>query len=237
MARRKAPHANRLASLGFRGSRPRKSLSRRTQSRSVRMCYRQSNLPPSLNFPRGSLCASRRTVAHRGGGLSPIGATMPQFQTLTVSDSDKLRFWAKVIRFDGGACWGWRGSVGPNGYAHISIHQKNRLAHRVSYVIHNGELPSNRLVCHHCDNPTCTNPAHLFLGTYRDNTRDSQTKGRFHKARGQAHGRAQFTEAQIAQMRSDWVPLVFTLKMVAAKHGVSINTLKDIIYRKTWKHI
>jgi hypothetical protein len=91
------------------------------------------------------------------------------------------RFWAKVRKSEG--CWEWVGSKIPKGYGNIGISYrppKSALAHRVSWEIHFGPIPGGMFVCHHCDNPGCVRPDHLFLGTNLDNIRDSESKGRFH---------------------------------------------------------
>ena len=76
-------------------------------------------------------------------------------------------------------CWGWIGTKKKNGYAIVSFNSKEQLAHRFSYENFIGEIPKNMFVCHHCDNPECSNPEHLFLGTPKDNTQDCINKGRF----------------------------------------------------------
>ena len=63
-------------------------------------------------------------------------------------------------------------------YGHIEYKRKTYLAHRISWELHNGEIPKGMCICHVCDNPLCINPNHLFLGTYLDNVRDMITKGR-----------------------------------------------------------
>jgi len=78
------------------------------------------------------------------------------------------------------SCWKWSGLKSIKGYGKFK--DSNYLdwrAHRASYTIYVGEIPKGMMVCHHCDNPECCNPSHLFLGTARDNSIDRVNKGRF----------------------------------------------------------
>lgn len=86
------------------------------------------------------------------------------------------RFHALVDK--SGDCWEWTGNKNMLGYGMIWYDGKNIRAHRVSYLIFNGDLSDNLFVCHKCDNPSCVNPSHLFLGTSKDNMRDMIKKGR-----------------------------------------------------------
>lgn len=83
-----------------------------------------------------------------------------------------------------GECWVWQGARSPKGYGRFATKVANgwrlRRAHRVSYEHFVGPI-NELLVCHHCDNPSCVNPGHLFLGTAKDNAQDASRKGRVHK--------------------------------------------------------
>jgi hypothetical protein len=79
-------------------------------------------------------------------------------------------------------CWEWTASLDGRGYGQININKKMHRAHRLSWQIANGrELTKNELVCHSCDNPTCVNPKHLWIGTQKDNMSDCARKNRVYR--------------------------------------------------------
>lgn len=99
----------------------------------------------------------------------------------TLSDRHPIeeRFWAKVDVQGPNDCWPWKGKVNAAGYGYICTGgRKKSLTHRVSYKIANGSIPKGLFICHHCDNPPCCNPLHLFAGNNSDNQRDALMKGR-----------------------------------------------------------
>ena len=88
------------------------------------------------------------------------------------------KFWSNVDIGGEEDCWEWLGACSEKGYGICSKYGGTRLAHRVSWMEANGQIPYSMLVCHHCDNPPCVNPNHLFLGTMKDNLDDCIAKNR-----------------------------------------------------------
>lgn len=84
-------------------------------------------------------------------------------------------------------CWEWQGQRDRFGYGLIYQGPKGALrtflTHRLAYELWVGPIPAGLVICHHCDNPPCVNPAHLFLGTRADNNQDAASKGRHDKPR------------------------------------------------------
>ena len=95
---------------------------------------------------------------------------------MTLTDKDKRRFWAKVQKSD--SCWLWTAYRTSFGYGQFGLGKRLVYAHRISWVLKHGDLDRGKCVLHHCDNASCVNPSHLFLGTLFDNNRDMRIKGR-----------------------------------------------------------
>jgi hypothetical protein len=92
--------------------------------------------------------------------------------------SDIERFNQRYLVNNMTGCWEWVGYKTAAGYGRFMYKRKAIRAHRFSYQYHKGKNPEGYEICHHCDNTSCVNPEHLFLGTAKDNARDRDQKGR-----------------------------------------------------------
>jgi hypothetical protein len=104
--------------------------------------------------------------------------------------------------------------------------------HRASWMIHHGAIPEGMFVCHHCDTPSCVNPAHLFLGTAKDNMQDCAKKGRLAVASGERNSSAKLTDQQAEEIRTS----PSSVKTLAMLYGVSIWTVYDIRSGRSRQH-
>lgn len=142
------------------------------------------------------------------------------------------RFWAKVKIADG--CWEWRGSLN-RGRGVIAIDGQPQFAARVSWEMHNGPIPRSLKVCHHCDNPKCVRPEHLFLGTQRDNIQDARAKGRLKINRTYRPDKSATAKLSWKIVREIRTNTIDTLVVLAARYGVCIAAVGNVKNGKTWK--
>ncbi len=159
------------------------------------------------------------------------------------------RFWEKVDKRGSDDCWLWTGCCDAGGYGIIGAGGrggKSLKVHRLSYELHNGSIPIGEgyhgtCVCHACDNRRCVNPAHLWLGTMADDTRDKMEKGRWQggggTSFGEKNGRVKLTEVQVTAIRQDykWHSRTHGSSALARKYRVSCCTICRIVKNKTWK--
>lgn len=142
-------------------------------------------------------------------------------------------------------CLNWQGWKNPKGYGCISRRIEGKLvriyAHRIVMATLIGEnfLYSGLLACHSCDNPSCINPKHLFVGTHRDNTLDMIKKKRHNPwdRRGEVNPKARLTEKQVIKIRKIYKPRVLTHTKLAKMFKVSKECIQELLSRKRWKHI
>jgi hypothetical protein len=118
-------------------------------------------------------------------------------------------------------------------YGRISCNGVRELAHRYSWRYYNGVIPDGANVLHHCDNPRCVRPDHLFLGTQKDNIKDRDKKGRQRSPQGEQHGCSKLKEKDVAAIRAT----DGTLKEIAALFGICWQQVYHIKKRIHWRHI
>lgn len=143
------------------------------------------------------------------------------------------RFWPKVSKGEG--CWLWTAFKNRAGYGMIgSVGHAVLLAHRASWEIHFGPIPTGLFVCHRCDVRACVRPDHLFLGTAAENNSDMNEKGRSRYATlGELNPSSKLTESQVVEIRNSSE----TQRALAAKHGVSKALIYAIRKRLSWRHV
>ncbi len=147
------------------------------------------------------------------------------------------RFWAKVHKTDG--CWLWTGCRSNLGYGDMKgIGAKRMRATHASLLITRGEsVPPGIHVCHKCDNPSCVNPDHLFLGTAKDNMRDAIRKGRFKfptPRRGEANNKAELTWVEVDELRAAYASGE-TISALSRRFGRARSTLREVVMGRNWK--
>lgn len=149
------------------------------------------------------------------------------------------RFWEKVDKSDGPqACWIWTGAKTLDGYGDIFTGLGRGRAHRVSWELHNGAIPDGLQVLHHCDNPSCVNPTHLWLGNHAENMADMSKKkrGKSNPACGENSTSSKLTNSDVMEIRKLRANGV-TRRVLAEKYGVTEGTIGHIASRTTWKHL
>lgn len=142
------------------------------------------------------------------------------------------KFHSKYVICNGTNCWEWQGSL-HKGYGRIMYKGKDYPAHRFSYLLYYGNLPNNLLVCHKCDNPSCVNPDHLFLGTYKDNAQDMVNKRR--QAKGSKQGSAKLNELQIRIIRRLLEYNILIQQEIADIFDVTQGHISSIKHKRKWK--
>lgn len=145
----------------------------------------------------------------------------------------KVKFFHYVKKTNN--CWLWTGGCfKKTGYGAAHKGSKTISAHRLSWEIHNGEIPKSIFVCHSCDNKKCVNPSHLFLGSYLDNIADMVSKGR--SLCGEKHSMAKLNNDSVIKIRN-LKKNGITFKQLAKLFKINETHVKRIVYRKLWKHI
>lgn len=146
-------------------------------------------------------------------------------------------FWNKVDRKDGDGCWEWIGPRNHDGYGRFNYKaDRSRLAHRVSWVLCYGEIPSELRVLHKCDNRACVRPDHLFLGTQADNVQDCINKNRFADHRGEGNSRHILTEKQVLCIKENLAEGI-SVKSIASEYSVNWHCIWKIKRGITWKYL
>lgn len=148
-------------------------------------------------------------------------------------DAVKAKFLGKAKVGSPDECWPWMGSFWTKGYGRIG----KSGAHRLSFRLFVGDIPSGYYVCHHCDNRACVNPSHLFAGTPKDNVQDMIAKGRKVTSVicGELNKSSKLTAVQVAEIRLRYAESQTPYSKLASEFCVSKSTIEKIVRFKKWR--
>lgn len=161
----------------------------------------------------------------------------PEFSFSRPRGTLEQRFFSKIDRTE--TCWIWIGNKRPNGYGTIQEGGKGSStlsAHRLSYKIHKGDIPEGLVIMHSCDNPSCVNPDHLSVGTYKENTADMIAKGRKLTVAplGTSNGKAKLNDELVRYIRQN---LHKSHASLARELNLSTNCIRGVKIGRTWSHV
>lgn len=158
-------------------------------------------------------------------------------------DKWRREFWTRVAKGDPGACWEWQGSrhkVG-HGYAWVPrsvpvLGGRVHYAHRIAFHLTHGAIPPGASICHHCDNPACCNPAHLYAGTQTDNMRDMIERDRRDHAHGSRIPHAALTDDLVREIRRRF-RAGERIASIVRDMPASFTTVSAAAHGKSWTHV
>ncbi len=127
------------------------------------------------------------------------------------------------------------GSIGGDGYCRVrKPFEKTILVHRAAFELWGGIIPPHHDCCHHCDNPPCFRPIHLFAGTRSENLVDCFSKGRRVIVKGEAHNKAKLTIGDVLEIRSMRTQ-GFTNAQIARHFDYSPSGVGRILSNELWR--
>jgi len=147
-------------------------------------------------------------------------------------------FWKRVQKQKKDVCWNWEGILDSKNYGIVKCNGIHVGAHRVSYTIHKGLIPTRLSILHKCDNPSCVNPNHLFAGTRKENATDRDSKNR--QAKGEHQGLAKLTKNIVIKLRKEFFkkdPKMGDYEKAAQQYNVTSETIRQAIIGYTWHHL
>ena len=144
--------------------------------------------------------------------------------------NDPAGFWARVDSSHGpDSCWPWIHCLDKDGYGTLGKRSPSTKTHRVAWILTYGPIPPGKCVLHRCDNRSCCNPHHLFIGTQDENMMDMAKKER--------SASTKLTGEQVKIIRKQFAEGSISQHQLAKQYGLCTQTVWEIIHRHIWKHI
>ncbi len=156
-------------------------------------------------------------------------------------------------------CWEWQKYRTIAGYGQLRFRGRTTAAHRLAWELANGPIPEGLHVLHHCDNPPCCNPAHLFTGDDQANAQDAVRKGRHSSmvhpesrprgsghysrrrperlTRGESFWSAKMTDAKVREARRVYASGGISMQRVATMFDLGPWAMREILQFRSWKHV
>lgn len=136
-------------------------------------------------------------------------------------------------------CWVWIAGSTRTGYGRHYVNGTTVYAHRHAYELWIGPIPNGLYVLHKCDNPSCVNPQHLFVGSHLDNVADMIAKGRNsgnHKGVGEANGRSKLSAPEVKSIRQRYKNGE-SQTALSREFDLGVTAINKVVTYKTWKHL
>ena len=148
------------------------------------------------------------------------------------------RFEKKVVRIPFSDCHHWTGATAKFGHGKFADGLGGwKFAHRFVFEQKHGSIEDCKFVLHHCDNPGCVNPDHLYLGTKKDNAQDRENRNRGNHLFGTAHARSKLSVSQVRDIRDEFDTDKYSFKQLGKIYGVDGKSIADIVNRRNWQHV
>ncbi len=151
-------------------------------------------------------------------------------------ETDRHRQLFDRVSVSNRGCWEFTGYRSKKGYGEIKVDGRMEKTHRQAWVLTFGAIPLGLHVLHHCDNPPCINPDHLFLGSNRDNVADRVAKGRSGAAQGEGVQTAKLTAGAVRTIRR-LHGLGWSNRAITAVVPVNDRSISNVVTGKTWRHV
>lgn len=161
---------------------------------------------------------------------------------MEISQGTIERFWNYTDKNGPNGCWEWTGCLNDAGYGVLGRGGSKRIirAHRLAWLIMEGEIPEGMCLCHKCDNRKCVNTSHMFVGTRKDNNLDGRNKGRMSKPPvrlGVDNNKAKLTPDKVRRIRNEYAAGGTSHRKLGRKYGLDHSQIGHIVSGQHWRHI